>query len=352
MNCPNCNAEVNENEAFCANCGHNLTQGANQAQSPAQEQKVDENPSAASGKTESAGDGKVFCSECGTQLSINDKFCPVCGNPTADNTGAPIPQQQINNSFNNNATQQSAPSDNKNDSNFFAKHLKQIIIGASGIVILLLLIFACKTLFSKGYTKPIKDMIKTYNSQSTDISDYFAVATVWGEAATDYFKTTFEIGQEIYEDESDDLNEAMEKWSDSMDTYYDKIADKYGEDWKISYKLKKATKLRDAKLEDYQDSWDAYVESLEDELDDLEDDDDVDEKSLKTLEKTIKKLEKKKIKKGYKVKAEFKIKGSDDEDSKTSSFYVLKINNDWIIYDAADEIGLNEMMGISPYFYY
>ncbi|MBR6338315.1 MAG: hypothetical protein IKR76_11395 [Ruminococcus sp.] len=97
------------------------------------------------------------------------------------------------------------------------------------------------------------------------------------------------------------------------DDYYDKLAeslnkmaeDKFGENVRITYKIKDKDKLDDDDLENYSDRLQSRC-----------DDDDIE------------------VTEGYKIKVKAKIKGDDDEEEETETFYVGKVDGKWVVLDA------------------
>ena len=95
--------------------------------------------------------------------------------------------------------------------------------------------------------------------------------------------------------------------------YYDKLADnlnemaedEFGENVRITYKIKDKDKLDDDDLENYSDRLQSRCDD-----DDLE------------------------VTEGYKIKVKAKIKGDDDEEEETETFYVGKVDGKWVVLDA------------------
>ena len=82
------------------------------------------------------------------------------------------------------------------------------------------------------------------------------------------------------------------------------LEDEYGDDIKVSYKIKDKEKIDKDDLED-----------LEDDIKDTYD-------------------EKVKVSKGYELKIEMKIKGDDDKEKDTTKIKVYKIDGDWCLMDS------------------
>ena len=99
-----------------------------------------------------------------------------------------------------------------------------------------------------------------------------------------------ENGDDYFKERAEDLNEMME--------------DEYGENLKVTYKVKDKDKLDDDDLEEYSQQMQRRCDD-----DDLE------------------------VTEGYKVKIEAKIKGDEGDDKNSITYYVGKVDGKWIILD-------------------
>ena len=81
IHCPECGAKLDEEGAFCQECGHKL-----EDDSKKEEVKEDNSKKDISLKKEVKEDNSKkednlkSCSNCGTKVSEDSKFCPECGN--------------------------------------------------------------------------------------------------------------------------------------------------------------------------------------------------------------------------------------------------------------------------------
>jgi hypothetical protein len=104
------------------------------------------------------------------------------------------------------------------------------------------------------------------------------------------------IDGEWIEDE-DDLVDMMEE---SFDMIHEQWEEEYGDDIKISYKIKDAKKMDKDDLEDLQDEYDDA-------------DIDID------------------IKQAYEVEVEVTIKGDDDDDEEDMDLVIIKVGGKWYL---------------------
>ena len=151
-----------------------------------------------------------FCGHCGSTLADNATFCPNCGAPATDQAA---PQQQ----FNQPAFQQPAVGSMPVAKKGLSKNAKLGIIIACCVVAVGLIIWLIIALLGGGYEKPIKNYIKGLENQD--------VAT-FTEALTNGTGSTSVLG-------------GMSE-SSAASTYTSKLRSmisKYGEDFKISYKV-------------------------------------------------------------------------------------------------------------------
>ena len=71
-NCPNCNAQLDDDAVFCTECGQSMAP-----------------PTPMATNSESAAPtGEEFCPSCGSPLPTGTIFCPKCGKSTADGSAA------------------------------------------------------------------------------------------------------------------------------------------------------------------------------------------------------------------------------------------------------------------------
>ncbi len=203
-----------------------------------------------------------FCMQCGAQIDDNAEICSSCG-----------------------AAQTSTSAGDAVAVNGDSKKSKAIVIAVAAVVVVIVLLLL-KALLGGGYKSPIDNVLK---GMETGKGKYIYKA----------------VPEFILEEEYDDMkkSEIIDELDDYVGDYLDNLEDRYGDDIKISYKIKSKEKIDKDDLED-----------LEDDLNDEYDG-------------------KIKVSKGYEIKARVTIKGDDDEDSNTNKFKVYKINGDWCVLD-------------------
>lgn len=218
------------------------------------------------------------------------------------------------------------------------------IIGCALAVCLLFVL--CVKAFSGSYKTPIKAIVKEINRGTK--TDYLSLYTA--SLPKDLKKLTAEY-YSLLEDTIDEYND------DLKDSFED-LEDKYPK-WKIKFEYDSAEKLTKTELKEYKDELtDGQLEDIDDLVDEIDEklEDNIDtiakmfdadesdvEKVLKDTIKYIKTFKKLKITKGYKVRGRYVIKNGGDEINKTSNvtFYVLKINGNWVIYEAKDNFSFD-----------
>jgi hypothetical protein len=226
----------------------------------------------------------MFCTNCGTNLSNDTLFCTICGAKVAGN------QQQA--SGNTGAVPfvegyQSTPTYGGNQYPQKSNNKKTIMIAgiaAAAFIFIVIIILVGKSILTPNYNKPIKYMVKGMQNGDFDLMM---------KAYPDFMKDQIEESLAYY---SDDINDFMKEY---MNTF----KEQYGDNFVVTYKIVDKEKL---------DSSD--VESLEEEIEYTYD-------------------EKINIDEIYELDVELSIKGSDGEDSDTSTFTVFKVGSKWYIMD-------------------
>ncbi len=236
-----------------------------------------------------------FCTTCGASLDDNATFCTSCGasqSPAQNNqTPAASAADTVKNTFNDikekvnvDAVKDSLSMENIKNLKTNPNKNTVVALACVGVIALIVIIVICNLLFGGAYKKPI---------------DYMCKAIEKGDAK--YLKKVYSDVEWESELDDADEDEAIEEMNDWLDLVVEGLEEEYGEDIKISYSVKKKTKLSKKKVEDFQDE-------LEDRYDE-----DV------------------KVTKGYKVKVKMKIKGDEDDDENTSTMYVYKVDGKWCL---------------------
>lgn len=201
-----------------------------------------------------------FCMQCGKEIEDSANICAFCGASQGggvnfDGSGAV-----------------------KNKNKAIA------VLIAAVAVILVIIIVLVNLLSGGGYKKPIDNMMK---AMETGKGKYLY-------KTMPEFLIEYEYEDEKKSDIYDELDEIMESITDALEG-------EYGDDIKISYKIKDKEKIEKDDLEDLEDS-------IKDEYD-----------------------EKVKVSKGYELKIKMKIKGDDDKEEETATINVYKIDGDWCL---------------------
>ena len=201
-----------------------------------------------------------FCMQCGKEIEDDANVCVYCG--SAQNTTG-------------------AAGDGA------AKKKSFIPLIAAVVVVLLVVIVIFNLLFSGGYKQPVDNMIK-------------AIETGKGK----YLYKTMPDFLIAYRYDDEKKSEIIDDLDDSLEYVVEMLEDEYGDDIKVSYKIKDKEKIDKDDLED-----------LEDDIKDTYD-------------------EKVKVSKGYELKIEMKIKGDDDKEKDTTKIKVYKIDGNWCLMDS------------------
>ncbi len=174
-----------------------------------------------------------FCGHCGSTLADNATFCPNCGAPATDQAA---PQQ-----INQPVFQQPAVGGGAAAKTGLSKNAKLGIIIACCAVAVGLIIWLIIALVGGGYEKPIKNYIKGLEKQ--DVSAYT-------EAVTNGTGSTAILG-------------GMSE-SSAASSYKNRLSSmisKYGEDFKISYKVVEKVNIgKSGTLGIYDDAYTLRVE--------------------------------------------------------------------------------------------
>ncbi|MGN1481043.1 zinc ribbon domain-containing protein [Porcipelethomonas sp.] len=203
-----------------------------------------------------------FCMQCGKEIEDDANICVYCG-ASQDGSGS------------------SVGADVKKKSNVW------VPLVAAAAVVLLVLIIIFNLIFGAGYKKPIDNMMK---SIETGKGKYLYKSM-----------PEFLVEYRYDDDKKDEIYDALDE---SMEYVVEMLEDEYGDDIKVSYKIKDKEKIKKKDLE-----------KLEENIEDTYD-------------------EKVKVSKGYEVKIKIKIKGDDDKDEDTTTINVYKIDGDWCLMDS------------------
>jgi TM2 domain-containing membrane protein YozV/RNA polymerase subunit RPABC4/transcription elongation factor Spt4 len=81
MYCKHCGSVIDDNGAFCPNCGK-----------PTKDEQETQGSTQGAQGTQSAWTPKTFCMKCGREINPTDNVCPNCGKPIPHPNGAPYGQ--------------------------------------------------------------------------------------------------------------------------------------------------------------------------------------------------------------------------------------------------------------------
>jgi len=264
----------------------------------------------------------AFCTKCGKALAEGEKCtceASVPAEPAVQTAPTSTPEQ-------------------------IAKPKKKgtiLIIGIAAIAIIAVAVIGL-TLTSKPHVKPINDFVAAVNKQGTNPFAYFE--PLLPDFAVKSFQKTYRTLESTeYEEYVDSYEETVE----TLEEIFEEASDEF-EGWKLSFELKKETKLDDDEFETLQESVEEFFEDeLEEELDyyeDLLDDEDKIEELADEFDITEKQVasickayidyyecyKDLKVTDAYELKGKFIIKADGEEyDTDTLKFYVVKANNSW-----------------------
>lgn len=109
--------------------------------------------------------------------------------------------------------------------------------------------------------------------------------------------------EKMLEDSKTDYDDMLDNYEDLLDDLSEEFEDEYGKHVKITYKVVKKKEIKKKHLDEYEDSYKSRYDF------------------------------KAHIEKGYEVKVEARIKGSEDDDKEKTEFVVLKIrDHGWKIF--------------------
>ncbi|MBR1763975.1 MAG: zinc ribbon domain-containing protein [Ruminococcus sp.] len=250
-----------------------------------------------------------FCTTCGATLDDSATFCTNCGTPQqpsaapaavgAGATPAANAAAGVKNAFNSvkenvNPKEIIDSMTIDNIKNITKNPNKNTIIGLSvcGGVLLIVIIILCALLFGKPYKKALNKYFDAMEDCNGKKYISVTMADFMKEKAEDDLDDEYDSLEEEYDAYLEDIKEAAEDDDD------------IGDNPKYSYKIKKVKKVKDSKLKSAQKYYKKRYDLDSDEV---------------------------KVTKGYEVKCKVTIKGDEGDDSETTTYYVLKVNGDWIV---------------------
>lgn len=326
----------------------------------------------------------AVCKNCGQENAADAAFCINCGSAITSDTpveATPVEPTQTQNTPVEPAQAQGTPvepvqaqgtpvqatpqqSESQNGNKFempninitdklknieipseYADRLKEnkkplAIIAGAAAGVLLLIIILCVALGGNGPESLIKKSVKASNKEKMSFNDVLAMNmnTYSNAVEEEVAKIRYSKDYGEFNEDIESLKEYVEEYADD---YADGMEDYYGDDWKITYDIKRVKKFDkdDDEFEECEDRWESYVESLEDSAEyyeDLADDEDDDdraemyEKLAKVYDKYAKKYDKKDVTAVREVKVKYTIKGDDEKESHTNEITFAKVGGKWV----------------------
>lgn len=233
-------------------------------------------------------------------ISLNKEQAPAQEQKPAQEQTAAVNNTPVNNTVDNNAPEiNSAPAENSDGTVIPGVKLsKNQIIGiAAAAIVLIIIISAVSSAVSNAFKKPIDMMFEGMVKSKAEL----IVKSMYDE--------------EMLEDNKVDYDDMVDKFDDSMDDISDALEDEFGKHVKITYKVLKKKELKKKAIDNYEDMYkDSYDFKAH-------------------------------IEKGYEVKIEARIKGSDDDDKDKMEFTVLKIKDHGWKLAPQGQYGIMSMFG-------
>lgn len=253
-----------------------------------------------------------FCTACGASIADEATFCTNCGAPQAPNAA---PQQPAGtdsaafsmlNAVNNNQGMNPPPyqpgplAAKPGLSDKAKKILILCIAGAAALTVIIILLII---LLGGGYKKPIDNLIKSLESGT-------------GEA---YLKVLPDsVANSIEEDHverSSKYDTLEEYFDDVFESYNSSLADRYGDDFSITYSVADKKEITESRLKSYASNYKSYYGKKVD------------------------------VSAGYTLSLEVTWKGSEKDEDGDKSIIVLKVDGDWVLWDAEPSIMMPRKLG-------
>ena len=297
--CPNCGAQINENELFCGSCGHKLEKVEAQVEQPVEAQVEQPVEAQAEQPVEAQAEAQAEQPAEGAKNAANEMF----------EKGKNIANDVIG---------KVKSGDTK---------MIGILACAAAAVVLVVVLLA--VLLSGSKMDPINKYLKAINKGETNYLKLSAITRgKYGDMNADVTKMLIKYDAEYWDGETyEDLYEDREE---DLKEFYEEIEDEYGK-YKVSFKKSKIKKIKLKDLEeDYDVDWDDVTDEYEDAYDEirdaLKDSDDIEDFAdrygisereakaiLKAQAEYYKKMAKSKLTAVYEIKGKFIVKADGDE---------------------------------------
>lgn len=226
-----------------------------------------------------------YCKKCGAQLKDDAKFCIKCGQPAGGHNTSEFHPTTIRV---NPAGGDERPKSKKT----------WIGIGVGVLAAALIFIFiANPTMRMKGYEKPVYYLIKFMESGNIkSMAKAIPVKEIVKYVKSNAGELLDDAGIDLSNFDFSDYKEALESLNEELEDYTDTLEDKFGDNFKIEYEVKKAKQIED--LDDIQDDYDKL---------------DID------------------VKDAYELTVKVKMEGDEETDRTTDTIKVIKIGRKWYI---------------------
>lgn len=269
----------------------------------------------------------MFCTNCGKQYDDHSRFCPYCGTPNAFLAqGSPdgaAEGKRAGAQYQEDGISRRVGESGK----------KRIGLIACLAAVIAVLAVAGVLRSNGGYKKVIGRNISLYASDKDRKLEDILRLNLPQSVEKPMIKA---IG--YLNIDNQDIEKAL---NDGLDSTRDTLKEEFGDGYKISYKITDVDKMSRSDLENIEEDYQEQKLDL-DEYDDSYADilgisKDAYNKMVKQLEKMDDNLSHVKVSKGYTVSGEASIKGKKDEESDDFEIQVVKMDGDWVIYQASGE---------------
>ena len=253
----------------------------------------------------------MFCAKCGNKIEDGSRFCEYCGAPVNN-----MPEQPANTeNYTANAQFTASKPEKKT-----GKVVKNVIIGIAifAVAVLGIIFFlGYRTYKQWGYSKYSAPIDKYCRSvEKNDYMLYVGIQPEWWNKR-DYYNSG-QISRGMGYDEWLRDQESMEP-----DDIHNRIAEKYGNDFTLSYKIQKVKEVGTDELKKTQETWVSDWEESKDEMP---------EEDLQYL------WDKPDIQNVYNVTYRLTVKGSKGSDSFSKSIPIMR-DGDQLYCTQPDIIG-------------
>ena len=260
-----------------------------------------------------------FCSNCGCAIDESTRFCPQCGT-AASETPAPVTAEEapvepaeaavpVETAPDPAASEPNTPS-RKTPYHYVTsaakpapakkkinpKKIITILVSVLVIAAIGLGTFFLLDTFGLLGNFTYKGAMKLYFNSIIN-ADASKLGDMAPEAYWDYLEETY----------NKDLDEYQEYWEQQYENNRENLEDEYGEDYKIKYKVKSKSEVGKAKLK----------------------------KMAKALKESYD-IKASKVTKGYRLKLDILISGSEGDEDETVTIYALKISGKWYLANVTE----------------